>query len=143
MELEEGLYAWLTVQPLLVEHIQGRVFALELPEKGTLPALVYERVSSSPDYVMEGASGLVDAHMQFTAWASTYKASKQLSDALRLCLSGLHETLYSPDGTESVKVEVAMLVEQSDEFVDGTDGKTRLVGVISEYMIGFQQATTA
>lgn len=143
MLIQEAIQAWLMGQPLLAEQVKGRIFSLELPEGCTLPALVWERISTDPDYVQEGESGLVEVYFEFSSWGHNYQQAAELADALRLCLSTLKATLSSADDSETLKIESVFRVDEGDDLLSAAGGKSRVVGVLSEYRICYIQAVNA
>jgi hypothetical protein len=66
----------------------GRVYPMERPENSALPAIVYQRVSTTPDVTLAGDSGLDAVRLQVACWASTYAAAKSLAAAARTAITG-------------------------------------------------------
>jgi hypothetical protein len=60
----------------------GRVYPLKIPQGTLLPAIVYQRTSSSPDYTLSGyaSEGVV---LMLNCFAMTYGEAKDLALAAR------------------------------------------------------------
>ena len=96
--LEKGLVAYLENHAGLNALIAGRVYPLRLKQNATLPAVVYQRITTAPTYSQEGDSHLDEIQMQFACWGSTLLTVKQIAEELRVALSGFAGTM----GTETV-----------------------------------------
>lgn len=69
--------------------VAARIFPMRRPQRDmTLPAIVYQRVGSSPDYTLAGDSGLDAVRIQVSCWASTYAGAKSLAAAVRTAVTG-------------------------------------------------------
>lgn len=75
--IESSIYS--TIKTLA----SGRVYPMVLPETATLPAIVYQRVSSVPVNSLDGDSGLDSVRVQIVTWAASYKAAKDLAKSVR------------------------------------------------------------
>lgn len=65
----------------------GRVYPIVLPDTATLPAIVYQRISSVPVTSLDGDSGLDSVRIQISTWSATYKEAKELSQSVRNALN--------------------------------------------------------
>lgn len=89
MSIEEALYAKLTSAANLTELVSNRVYPVKLPQNPTLPAITYQRVSTSRYHTHDtGFSGLARPRFQFDCYASSYLGAKNLLEALRATLEG-------------------------------------------------------
>jgi len=61
----------------------NNVYALVLPDNSSLPAITFQRISSTPVNDFSGHSGLDQVRMQVDCWAMTYGASKALAVQVR------------------------------------------------------------
>ena len=66
----------------------GRVWPMKLPQKPTLPAITYRKISGPRIQTHDGASGLAHPRIQISCWAETYLAAKQLAEEVRQDLDG-------------------------------------------------------
>lgn len=77
---ETMVFDWVTEEGTALYSLIGdRVYPLELPQDGTLPAVVYTIVDDVEE--LDGHNGV--GRIQFTAWSRTYAGAKQVRDALR------------------------------------------------------------
>lgn len=65
----------------------GRVYPVVLPDISSLPAIVYQRISTVPITSLDGDSGLESVRIQVSVWANTYKEAKDLSATVRSTLN--------------------------------------------------------
>ena len=121
MDIEQGIITYLVSKSVS----GGRVYPLTLPQNAVLPAVVMQRVSSVPDYVHEGASGLELGRFQFTAWAENYAAAKATATAVIAALSGYKGLM----GT--VEVGASFIANQ----IDQKDPESHLCAVITDARI--------
>jgi len=103
----EDFAAYLQGNAGLNALVAGRVYAQNLAQKATLPAVVYKQISGVRPSTMEGATGLNDGRYQFTAYALDYKTAKQVSQALRQALNRVTGTIGS-----TVTLDTALLSER-------------------------------
>lgn len=101
MIIETGLISFLKSDSGISSLVGGRVYPIQIPQGESLPAVVFQRISTYHVQSMQGCSGLADAFFQITSWASTPLAAKQLSEKCRLALQGYSGTL---GGSESVAI---------------------------------------
>jgi hypothetical protein len=88
VSVEEQMVAVLAAHAGLDALINGRCDPLVLPQEPTLPALTYQRIDGPRVGAIGGPSYLASPRIQITAWASTYKAAKQVADQVRDALDG-------------------------------------------------------
>ncbi len=65
-----------------------RIYPLVLPQKCTLPAVVYQRIGSPDELTADGVADLVEGRFQLDSYAATYGEARAMSLAVRLTLSG-------------------------------------------------------
>jgi hypothetical protein len=70
----------------LSDLVDGRCYPLVMPQNPTLPAIVYSRQSSDPQYRLEGGASLNQVRMEIDCYAHTYAAAKALSESVRLAM---------------------------------------------------------
>jgi len=79
MEIEEAIPIFCAADETLNGLIAGRIYYDELPSTGfTLPAVVYSRISTARDHVVDTRS----PRFQFTAWAATRPAAGAVEAAI-------------------------------------------------------------
>lgn len=86
MSLETALVTALRAHSGLAALVAQRIYPVRLPQGATLPAVVYQRIST----VRESALGRVVAgasvRVQFTVWGATHQAAQDTADQVRLAL---------------------------------------------------------
>jgi hypothetical protein len=126
--LEEGLVIYLSGNGELTGLIGDRLYPLALPQKPTMPAVVYQEIDAVPGYTHSGDSELEQVRMQFKCWANTLLIAKQVKAVLKRALSG-----FSGDmGGE----EVVSFIEGGSS---GMDGEIGLSFVMLDAMIWHQE----
>lgn len=108
MSAETAVYTRLTTHAGTAALIGTRCYPLRLPQKPVLPAVVYQRISSS------GRAGTSDRRVvryQFSCWASTYAGVKALAEQVRDALE------YYADAT----IRLGRVVNEIDDFDEGTE----------------------
>ena len=84
--IEKAIAAALKAAPEVSALCSGRVFPLKIPQGTRLPAVVYQRTHSSPDYTLAGycSEGVV---LMVNSFALTYEAAKELALAVRAAMA--------------------------------------------------------
>ena len=88
--------------------IGGRIYQTTLPREPTFPAITYQMVSR----VQDSLTGIVQARMQYTCLASTWKGAADLADAVRC---GLHGYRGVRDGARIEEIQYAGQHDDHDE----------------------------
>lgn len=94
-DLADYLLADATLQALLVD----RIYWVQLPQGSARPYLLLSIVSSVPDVVYDGATGLVQNRVQFDCWGEDYYQAKNVARAVATLLNGKKFTTPSSGGT--------------------------------------------
>jgi len=85
-DIDALLVARLKTYPGLLALVNQRVYPLVLPQKPTLPAVVYQRISGPRDHTHNGPVGIAQPRYQVTAWAETPTAARAVATQIRLAL---------------------------------------------------------
>lgn len=88
MTLATELHQWLTIHPATSALVGERVYPIRLPQKATLPAIAYSRVSSPPTRTHSGRGTLEHPRYQLDCWAATYLEAEALAAAVIQALDG-------------------------------------------------------
>jgi hypothetical protein len=88
----------------ITDLVDGRIYPLYRPQSDPLPALVYQRVSTTPENALQGFSGLDAVRLQFSCYAKTLIEAKELAVLLRAAL----------DGDPSIKSTCVMEMDEQD-----------------------------
>ena len=74
---EEELHVRL--KDALFDTVGSRVYPMYLPQNASLPALVYNVISKTPENNLENSPTLEKIKVQVDAWATTYAGVKNLA----------------------------------------------------------------
>jgi hypothetical protein len=110
--IEEALVAYLTTHPGLSALIGTRLYPRPLPQRPTLPAVTYFRVSGPRDLAHDGPVGLAHPRFQFDCWGADTLAAIQTANQLRLALDGFSGLM---GGVGGVEVHLAEVVGDHDD----------------------------
>lgn len=128
--LEAGLYSHLAANAGVSALVSTRIYPLLLPQEPTLPALVYQRISTNPlGHSQDGPNHLARVRMQLRCHGATLLAAKQLADAVRAALDGYSGTM----GTVTV-----LSCFRADEG-DDDEPETGTYSVRADYMIVYEE----
>ena len=121
MALEIGLVAHLTADAGVSALIGSRLYAEQMPQNPTYPAVVYSRVSTTQGDLLNGADTLTAVRIQFDAYAVDYAGVKALATAFRAALNGFRGDLGG------VAVQRVKLENETDlSNFDGDDMNRRV-----------------
>jgi len=100
MSVENGTYQKLRDDNGVSALVGGRLFAGKLPERPTLPAVVYQVVvTADPAYSMSGANRFRIKRFQFDNYAEKHADAVKVSTAIRWALQSFAGTLDDEDDT--------------------------------------------
>ena len=88
MTIEKDIYYELNNDAIVGGLVGDRIYPLKLPQRWTLPAITYQKVSGERAHCLGGPSGRARPRFQIDCWADTYSGVKDLADGVRLCLDG-------------------------------------------------------
>lgn len=83
----------------------GNVYPIVLPDTSSLPAIVYQRISSLPVNSLDGDSDLDSVRIQISVWANTYNEVKELSSVVRITLNDSVLKLVTENDTDDYEPE--------------------------------------
>lgn len=129
MSLEAALYSKLTGDSGVAALVAGRVYPMHLPQASTLPALVYERISTVRAYAHDGQQSPTVVRMQVDSVAGTLAVARSCAEAVLACLSGFVGTVGSVD----IRATFA------ENEINLPDEETGLVRVIQDFLITFME----
>ena len=111
-----------------------RMYAIDMPEDGTYPCIVYQRISSTPRRHLTANSGLATDRFQFTCWASTAKAARELAEQIR---QGLDNYVGSSTGTTITSIQHANGTDIGSDSADHEG--IRYYGTRMDFMVTYQE----
>lgn len=123
-EIGEVIYTKLTGYAALSALIGARVYPGQLPQRPTLPAICYARVSTTAVQTRDnaGRAGLERPRYQFDCWATTRKEARQVAAELRYALATFPQS-------SNPRVDVALLQNDFDDYEPDTDRHRAIVDV--------------
>lgn len=108
MQIESILRSVLVADPAVAALVGTRAYQTALPREPTFPAITYQMVSR----VQDSLTGIVQARMQYTCMATTWKGAADLADAVRCCLHGYRGVR---DGARIEEIQYAGQHDDHDE----------------------------
>jgi hypothetical protein len=84
--IEKEIADVLKTAPEVAALCDGRVYAVKIRQASMLPAVVYQRISSSPDYTLSGYTS-EGVTLMVNCFALNYDAAKELALAVRAALA--------------------------------------------------------
>ena len=108
MQIESILRSVLVADPAVAALVGTRAYQTALPREPTFPAVTYQMVSR----VQDSLTGIVQARMQYTCMATTWKGAADLADAVRCCLHGYRGVR---DGARIEEIQYAGQHDDHDE----------------------------
>ena len=124
MQIESILRAILVADPDVAAIIGSRAYQGHLPREPTFPAIVYQMISRPQD----GLTGIVQARMQYTCMAESWREAADLADAVRCCLHGYRGV------RDGARIEDVRYAGQYDDYDETTGIHWIPVDVIVTYL---------
>lgn len=138
MTIQEGLYTYLAAQSAITALTSTRIYPIIRPQNTALPAITYQRISSSHEHHLSAgslqSSDLHQVRMQVDCYATTYKGAETLAKLVEAALDAYRGTM----GTVNV---LGVFLDSSTDMVeradDGSDpGEFR---ISTDYRINFRE----
>lgn len=85
--IEEAVQTALSGNSSVMEACGGRVYPLQIPQGKKLPAVVYQRVSTSPDTTLQGYQS-ESVTVMVNSFALKFSEAKALAKAVRSAMAG-------------------------------------------------------
>lgn len=101
--------------------VGSRIYPLRLPERPTLPAIRYQRISTDPADSHSGSSGLEHVRVQLGVHAATYASAEAVAAAIKTALDAVGSA--GPG-------QASFVVNDTDLDVEQTEGVLRIVDVM-------------
>lgn len=86
--IEDALRAVLIADADVSALVAARVWPARLPQSAALPAVVYQRVSTTGGMSLSAPAGPTRSRVQLSAWAPTFPQARQLGEAVVAALNG-------------------------------------------------------
>ena len=86
--IEQTVVTVLTANAPVQAIVGNKIFPIVMPEGESVPALVYQKVGTDVINSLDGYSGLESIRLQFSCYAATLLAAKQLAQSVSAALDG-------------------------------------------------------
>jgi len=118
--MEFALATYLLGQTAISSLVGDRIYWTQLPQGSGRPYILLSVVSSVPNVVFGGATGLVQSRVQFDCWGDGYYQAKNIARALDTLLNG--KSLLTT-GSGAIRFEGFFLEAERDghDDVDAPD----------------------
>lgn len=126
--MEAAIRTLLLADATVAGLVADRIYPLVLPQKPTLPAVTYQRISTPIQYAQGGPS-LATPRLQIDCWAGDYDSAKALAAAVAAVLSGYKGT------TGGLKVLGVFSGGRDSESFEADARPTSLYRNSSDYMV--------
>lgn len=103
--IEQDIITSLGGDSTLTALVGSRIYPLSRPQGDPLPAIVYQRIATTPLNSINGFSRLDAVRIQFSCYAKTLLAAKELAEALRSAM----------DADTALKAICVMEMDDQDE----------------------------
>ncbi len=123
MSIESAIVTLLKTQPSLAALVEGRIYALYLPQGETRTALTYQEIGGPDDMTTDGPLGLVDGRWQINCWAASHAACVALRDVVLALLRSWATGIVS----SGVTIQGVQVLNRGDipALNDQAEGLTR------------------
>ena len=125
MTIKDEIFTRLTGHSGLSALIDKRVFPGKLPQKYTLPAIVYQKITSPHLYSHDGEAGLAFPRFQVSCMADDPDEAEDVAIQVQAALSG-----YS-DKELTTPVEASFLLNELEDY----EPDTKIYRVIMDFRI--------
>ncbi len=136
-DIEHALRNRIRSTTAVTDIVAARVFPIYVPKGQSLPAIVYELISTDPVESNDGHSALTYARFTVECLSKSYSEVKDLAEKVRLAVDG-----YS--GTEaSVAISSTRHMGSSDDWTTPADaGEKGTHHVVLDFRLGYTSATS-
>lgn len=111
MSIEADMKTYILTLTSITDIIGARIYYQKLPEDPILPAIVYNRISSTRSRTHDGDSDLSKPRIQYSIWGSTPINVMALADAFE-------DEFKSFSGTAGSSTVYATIVENRLSMID-------------------------
>jgi len=119
--IEDALRSVLLADAAVSALVGTRVAPMKLPQGGTLPAIVYQRISTIPRMGMESEVGPTRSRVQLSLWADTFQQVRALTTAVRAALQGWSGPAAGVD------IKLVSLANWLDDYEPGPPERFRVI----------------
>ncbi len=127
MSLEADIRTYMKTRTAINDIVGSRIYFAKLPQNATFPLLVSNRISTTRNYSHSGDSNLTPARVQYSCYAETWAAAKDLAEQVVSEMSGF-------SGTAGSTTVYSTFVENE---LDLTDPESKLYFIPVDLMITY------
>jgi hypothetical protein len=124
MTVETDIRARLVADGTVNGLVSSRIYPLKLPQKPTLPAITYSRISGIRSQLLGGSSTWGFGRIEINGWATSYVQAQSIAAAVRTSLNGFVGKLNS-------RPSVIRLENERDLYED----EDEIYRVIQDYLV--------
>lgn len=118
--IEEVIVSKLEAHSGLAALVGTRVYSAPLPQRPTLPAVTYQRISTAPFQTRDSAEADYERpRFQFDVWANSQASRVAVASALRGALATIQQS-------SNPRVDVTLL-QDAQEFYEAESGRYRTI----------------
>lgn len=114
LTLEEALYRRMSTYAELTALVSTRIYPNTIPQDATLPAVSYQKISSTSFLTQSGPSGWARSTIQISIAANDTDDKKIISEAVRHCWNGYAGTLELSTAQAGITIGVARIDDRTD-----------------------------
>lgn len=118
MMIEEALFKHLKAHAGLSALVSSRIYPMVMPQKTSMPAVTFQRISTPREYTHGGYSGLAHPLFQISCWGEKYKDTRAVAEQVRLALQAYVGTM---GGTGGVEVQASFQENEIDFYDPGAN----------------------
>lgn len=109
-EIGEVIYSKLTGYAGLAALVGTRVYPIQLPQRPTLPAITYQRISTLPIQDRDDAHARLERpRFQFDCWAISHAGARAVAQEMRSALASFAQA-------SNPRIDVALMQNEIDDY---------------------------
>lgn len=132
MLIETAIQSALSADAGVAALVGDRIYYTRAIQDTAKPYIVFSKVGGVRMHTHQGAAGLVHARFQFSAFAETYIAAKNVQVEVQDVLQGFQGTLGGAGGVEVYTCHY-------ENEIDFYEDDTRLYHVAADYMFWYSE----
>jgi hypothetical protein len=118
--IEDAIGAKLAATSGVTDLTSTRIYAMHLPQRPTLPAITYRKISGVRIHAMSADPGVAHPRFQVDSWGKTYESAKDVEVQVRAALSRWR-------GDQSGVTILASFVENEIDLFEDETGDYRII----------------
>jgi hypothetical protein len=84
--IENYIFQHLSTTAGITGKVSARIYPVRAPQNPTFPYIVYQRISTNPEYSISGFGSLSNVSIQFDCYATDHAGIRSLSSALHTAM---------------------------------------------------------